>query len=427
MRENYYIFHIRREVHHGIKGMAAVHHSDEVYALHKACGICRHADTKPGSQKMGILPPERVQVSLAFTHVGLDFTGPVFIKDYHNTTTRKAYILLFTCMSSRMVHLELTNDMSCEEFLSAFKRMINRRGRPATVVSDNQSTFKNADKVVQFSLSPQLKKMTDQNKVQKFLAKHRILWKFITERSPHRGGFYERFNRSLKEPLRKVLGNARLNYTELYSVLTDIEGVLNQRPLTYIGSDAEDLRPITPFHLATGRSLQSLPDVPATGTVTVSKRFTHLQTLLRHFWKRWSTEYLPTLITRKKWLQEEEVPKAGDVCLIMDEKVKRAGWPMGLVVKVFVGKDGLVRTYQLKTASGYLNRPINKLHLLEKGDPLVEDDNELLGSDSMLPINEEEDLDVVNDVVQPGEDVSNIDQKCTRYGRRIIPPILFNS
>ena len=84
--------------------------------------------TKPLQQKMGILPEERVCPAFAFSDVGVDFTGPIYLKGYDCKTMRKAYICIFTCTHSRMIHLELTNNMSNEEFLSALKRMINRRG-----------------------------------------------------------------------------------------------------------------------------------------------------------------------------------------------------------------------------------------------------------------------------------------------------------
>ena len=117
----------------------------------------------------------------------------------------------------------------------------------------------------------------DKEKVNNFLVENSIRWKFILERTPHRGGFYERINRSLKEPLRKILGRARLNYTEMYSLLTDIEASLNQRPLTYLGSDPRNLQAITPAHLALGHALQTLPPITPTPEVSINKRYKHFK------------------------------------------------------------------------------------------------------------------------------------------------------
>ena len=316
---------------------------------------------------MGILPKERVNVSPAFTEIGLDFTGVIYLKSDDNKSTRKAYICIFTCCQSRMVHLELTNNMTTEEFLSALRRMINRRGCCRTIFSDNQTTFKKAHQLIRLSyLRSHMNNELVEEKVNKFLTDHGIRWKFIAERSPHRGAFYERLIRSLKEPLRKVLGRARLNYSEMYSVLTDIEASLNQRPLTYTGSDAMNPQPITPAHLALGRPLQVLPLITSTQEVNIGRRYKHLQMLLSHFWKRWTSEYLPTLGQRRRWTVQKKAPKIGDICLISEDKTARPTWPLGRVIETISGKDGIVRTFRLKTAKGMVTRPIQKLHLLEE-------------------------------------------------------------
>ena len=172
---------------------------------------------------------------------------------------RKSYICIFTCTHSRMVHFKLVNNMTTEEFLAALRRMINRGGWCKKIISDNQLTFKKAEKIVQLSISEYLGRELNDKTVQNYLAENGITWSYITDRSPHRGAFYERLNHSLKEPLRKVLGRARVNYAEMYTILTDIEAALNQHPLTYLGSDPKNPQAITPSHLAIGRALQTIP------------------------------------------------------------------------------------------------------------------------------------------------------------------------
>ena len=371
LRERFHILHIRQEVR----------------KVSKRCVVCKHHATKPLGQKMGILPTERVLPAFAFSDVGVDFAGPIYVKGYEDKVMRKAYVCLFTCTHSRMVHLELTNNMSTEEFLNALKRMINRRGKCRKIISDNQLTFKKADKVLQSSVC----KSRAADIVQSYFSENNIVWEYITERSPHRGAFYERLVRSLKEPLRKVLGKSKLHYSELYTILTDIEATLNQRPLTYLGSDPRNLQAITPSHLAIGRALKTVPSVSS--TAKLSRRFLHLQVLLKHFWKRWTKEYLPSLAIRTKWQTEEDVPKIGDVCLITEENTSRPTWPLGKIVEVIPGKDNLVRTFKLKTKSGTLTRPIQRLHLLERGD-------------ERTPATEISTLTAPNECSQGGEDVS---------------------
>ena len=135
-----------------------------------------------------------------------------------------------------------------------------------------------------------------------------IKWMFIVERSPWRGGCWKRLLRSVKEPLRKVLGKALLSYQELATVLTRIEVVINSRPLTTVSDDVKDLTPITPAHLAIGRSLISLPDIADEVSAkewTTRQRYLYQQKLLNHFWQRWRGEYLHQLSVRNKWVCEQ--------------------------------------------------------------------------------------------------------------------------
>lgn len=173
--------------------------------------------------------------------------------------------------------------------------------------------------------------------------------------------------RNVKEPLRKVLGKALLSYSELATVLTRIEAVINTRPLTTVSDDVRDLTPITPAHLALGIPLFDLPDVQdiSVNGSTTRQRYLYQQRLVNHFWNRWRGEYLHQLSIRPKWNEEQPALKVGDVVLISEDNVSRRKWPMGRVEELFPGKDGLVRTVALKTQKGALSRPIQRLHRLE--------------------------------------------------------------
>jgi len=73
------------------------------------------------------------------------------------------------------------------------------------------------------------------------------------------------------------------------------------------------------------------------------KRWHHVQHFLGQFWKRWRREFLPTLNVRRKWFRPRHNWKEGDVVLIAESKAKRREWPLGRVMEVYPGDDGLVR------------------------------------------------------------------------------------
>ena len=180
----------------------------EVRRILHTCLDCRKL--KQLQQKMAPLPKERIDgTTPAFTYIGIDFAGPVFIKQNDDEDT-KGYICIFTCATSRAVHLELCEDMSTGSFLRALERMINRKGCPTVIYSDNAKTFKASCKILKGLFDSKQKK----NQIEQKLVENEIEWKFITERAPWQGGFYERMVQSVKIPLRKILKNTRMNNVE---------------------------------------------------------------------------------------------------------------------------------------------------------------------------------------------------------------------
>ena len=181
------------------------------------------------------LPCERVSEDPPFTHVRLDFVGPLNVDSGNpdENKSTKVYICLFTCASTRAVHLELRKSLNVQYFLLAFRRFTSRRGLPATLASDKARTFKSSSK--------EIRKIIRSNEVVRYLVNQKISWNIIIERAPWWGGFWERLVRSIKTPLKKVLGRSTLNFEELRTVLVEMEAVINARPITYMYDDADSI------------------------------------------------------------------------------------------------------------------------------------------------------------------------------------------
>ena len=186
----------------------------------------------------------------------------------------------------------------------------------------------------------------------------------------------------VKRCLRKTLRNARLDYDELHTVLVEIEGTLNSRPLTYVPSH-ELGEPITPFHLLCGRRIGSIPDGSIGKTNTnkdsdeirdgVLSRRNYLATLLKHFWNRWSREYVADLRTQHRVKTKPEnsmVISTGDVVTVHEDGQPRSQWRLGKVESLILGKDNKIRAAVVKVKSKrgrttLLKRPVQKLFPLE--------------------------------------------------------------
>ena len=191
---------------------------------------------------------------------------------------RKVYIALFSCCVTRAIHLELVEDLSAEAFRRALRRFAARRGMPTLIVSDNAKTFQVTEKA--------LNDLFNHPEVASELDRKKIEWRFNLERAPWWGGFFERMVVSVKACLRKVLGNARLTFDEFLTVLVEVEGTLNSRPLTHDYNE-EEHEVLTPSHLIFGRRIQSMPDEiaeePEENESSCSERFRYLTVKLAHF------------------------------------------------------------------------------------------------------------------------------------------------
>ena len=234
------------------------------------CFICRLCQDKsllpPVSPN---LPDYRVSYNFPFEVTRVAYAGPLFVRDvYQNDYMQKCYIILFTCTSTRFVHLELVVDYKWESLVLSLKRFISRRGTCKLFISDNFSTFK-------------LKE------VKSFLRNWDISWKFILQSSPWWGGFYEKLIGLTKMLLKKIVGKAKLRYDELVMVLHEAENVINSQPLTYLTDDNYQTF-LTPYHLVYGRNINFKTEVTLTESTksnreSVLHRMKDLKMILDHF------------------------------------------------------------------------------------------------------------------------------------------------
>lgn len=339
----------------------------QVRKIIRKCLTRRCTKPVPLGQQEAPLPSLRINDPAPFQSVAVDLFGPMSV--FHNCgmpncvhpREKKVHCALFTCFHSRAVHLELVADTGTEAFLNALRAFVARRGCPSTMYSDNAKGFKAASREIQ-----KLYKSINWKKVKEDGIQKNIDWFFSIERAPHQNGLCERLVRTVKTPLRVIVGSARLTQAQLALILIEIEAVVNNRPLAVTTDDPSDWVPITPMELVSGRKLEQIPDPKAPLQNT---KFSHLwkkrQAILNQFWKRWSKDYLLEQSVRKIWRVQKFADLHNKIVLIKDDHLSRNEWMIGRVIEILPSKDGLTRNVIVKTGTSTLRRPVQKLALLQ--------------------------------------------------------------
>lgn len=157
------------------------------------------------------------------------------------------------------------------------------------------------------------------------------------------------------------MGRAKLGFEELASVLTEVEAVVNSRPLTFIESGRGQPCALTPADLLLSRRLTHVPSQASDSGNTQTtcartdavRRYRYRERLTENFWARWMKEYLLQLrsahFARKKTATEFRV---GDVVLVYQEKTPRQMWKLARVQEVYKTGDCFIRSCKIKLQDG---------------------------------------------------------------------------
>lgn len=325
------------------------------------CVVCKRQRGKVGEQKMADLPLERIQPDKPpFTDVGVDYFGPIEIK--RGRSLVKRYGVIFTCMASRAVHLEVAHTLDTDSCIHALRRFICRRGQVSSLRSDNGKNFIGSERELREALSG-----LNQDKIQSAMLQRGIKWYFNPPAGSHHGGVWERLIRMVRNVLRSVLNQQVLDDEGLQTLLCEVEAILNDRPITKISDDPMDLEALTPNHLLLLKTKPVLPPgLFVKEDLYIKRRWRQVQYMADLFWKRWTQEYLPLIQERQRWSNVKRSFAPGDIVVVVDPTAPRGSWLMGRVLETKADAQGLVRTVKLQTKSNILERPITKICLLHE-------------------------------------------------------------
>ena len=333
----------------------------------KSCHTCIRLHESP-LQQPGCppLPWSRVNFVRPFRDVGIDYSGAITIRDIATGKQRKVYICLITCMASRAVHLELANDNSAITFINLFRRFVSQWSLPNTVITDNAGNF--------HTTATFLSTLASHPEVKGYFMDHSLQWKFIHPRSPWEGGFYERLVGIVKDGLRLAMYRRVVDYDELVTLLKEVMTRVNNRPLTYLGSDLEDIEAFTPNHLLYGRMINPLPPLtpPEEGDEDYNDReplisaYEHRSNSLIHFKQIWAEQYLAALRSKHDVIaRNTDVPIRINDVVIVEVEGNRESWPLARIVDLPSDSSGVVRSASVLLKGRIQQITLNKLVPLE--------------------------------------------------------------
>jgi len=295
------------------------------------CYSCRKRNSTVGKQLMADIPSCRLQVDRpAFSSVGIDYFGPLMVRQGRSTVKR--YGCIFTCLTMRAVHIEIAHSLNTDSFLNALRRFIARRGRPRQIFSDNGTNFVGAARILKESLQT-----LNSGKIDQYCSQRNIEWNFNPPTASHMGGAWERMIRSTRKILQNLLESQTLNDEGCLTLMAEVEAIIIQG------------NPNLPPGLFSSEDCYS------------RRRWAQIQFLANQFWRRWMDEFVPNLLQRQRWFEERKNFQVNDVVLLVEDTQQRSKWVMGRILETYPDKRGLIRTVLVKTPTNIVKRPITKL------------------------------------------------------------------
>ena len=320
---------------------------------------------------MADLPEDRMESTPPFTYCGIDCFGPFYVKEARKEL--KKYGLLFTCMCSRAVHIEMLDDLTTDAFINALRTFIAIRGNVRQLRCDQATNFVGAKREFMNAM-----KDLDHEQMKEYGCE------FImnTPSSSHMGGVWERHIKTIRSVLTAILDQSakRLDTASLRTFLYEVMAIINSRPLTIEHlNDPTNLEPLTPNHILMMKSsiISPPPGQFVKQDLYLRRRWRQVQFLSNEFWVRWRKEYLLNLQQRQIWQTDKRDTKVDDIVIICEDSLPQNQWKLARVTEVYPSADGKVRKVKLLVSDStldkqgkrttkpvYLDRPVQKIVVL---------------------------------------------------------------
>ncbi|XP_055612548.1 uncharacterized protein LOC129759164 [Uranotaenia lowii] len=323
------------------------------------CGMwCKMRKCMPETPRMASLPIQRLTpFKRPFTFVGLDYLGPIEVAV--GRRREKRWVVVFTCLVVRAVHLEVAHSLSAQSCLMAIRRFVNRRGPPSEYFSDNGTNLRGASKEITQQVRDIQTVCADE------FTSATTSWHFIPPATPHMGGAWERMVRSVKSIMGALDDGRKLNDEILLTTLAEAEDIINSRHLTVVSQEAGN-EPFCPNSFLRGLNPNESQEVikPTNPAEALRDSYKRSQEFADVLWKKWIKEYVPIVNQRAKWFSETTPLQKGDLVYIVEGN-RRKAWVRGIIEQPIVSSDGRIRQAMVRTTGGVFRRGTANLAVLE--------------------------------------------------------------
>ena len=260
-----------------------------VYKIKRQCITCRKREKKRIEQEMWVLPIERLKPSPPFANCGIDLFGPLKIRDsVKRRCIRKCYGVIFNCLVSRTVYIDVTEGYDTDSFLMCLRRFESISGCPVKIISDRGSQLICASKEL-----IEMTKTWDWNCIQHFGKDKGSTWEFTkTADAPWENGCSESLIRLTKRNMALSIGSNVLTIGELQMLVFEVANLLNERPIGMKSIDPLSMPPLCPNDLLLGRASSRAPSGSFDYKCGPSRRYQFCQQIINDYWKRWHRCYV---------------------------------------------------------------------------------------------------------------------------------------
>lgn len=347
------------------------------------CLPCRAQIKLTHDPEMSTLPEFRLKkVQQPFTFCGIDVAGPILIKYKEGrNTTRKAFVLVISCLTTRATELALLKDMTSDSFLLSLDIFNYRLGCPIrSIHSDLGSNFLGGANLLSLeeknnieSLNIILEDELDKDKIIETLSKKSIKFNFGKAATPHAFGFVEAIVGIFKTMLYRVIGpcsdvktTTAIGQSEFELILARLSFAINQRPLTHVSTSNHDIDFITPACFLR-RPIKESNEFDCNDFEHFFSESRFLSdTYFKQLWSIWEDLYIPSLFHRKKWFKPIRPFKLGDLVLYRHRKPFSKFFPVGRIIELLPGSDGIYRHVVLQMENKKcITVPIHDISFLE--------------------------------------------------------------